>query len=433
MTQLFESWLRKGLGRSILHLKSHDDTPFEAAIKKAITHNLAYDWQCEDLRGQYHFDLIQASRRPALYIDYLTQSLLNPEEGMSLGQMFDLAVLLAPKFPAVRKAVYEAFAKGALKNDFTGADQIVTLDGLNGFEFAVSHMSGLDFEKEGWELRSCIDELAELLGKEEVWRAISGLNPTRNPRYQELLAAVKAQDEELETHWKTKKTPSVPEFPSLTEILNHIDRGMPSWRSMMRRWSKHCENQVEILEATRLIEIEVDPERLIKLLWLFCKKPFPGDPDRLIALAHSTDDTLAESAMWALEHTASPKIRDLALKFTDANRIVQRVPSLLIRNYQPGDENLVTDLLSQTLEDFEYHTMNINAGEFFEAHPELDCSEAMAHVYENNPCSMCRWSAMNLWVKSRKILSATILEEALWDCDLDTRKLVSETESPAHD
>ena len=165
-----------------------------------------------------------------------------------------------------------------------------------------------------------------------------------------------------------------------------------------------------------------DKDHLQKMLRLFWKKPFPNEPDRLIELAQNEDEELSYSAMRAMHSTVSPLIRDLALKFASEGRMVHEIPGLLIKNYQDGDDMLVTELLKIQLDDFEYHNINMYARELFEAHPEADCQQAMLLIYENNPCSLCRGSALSLLTKSGKEIPASILIEAAWDCDLNIRE-----------
>ena len=39
----FDQWLKKGLGRAVVHLRTHDPEPHRDAVLYACTHDLAYD------------------------------------------------------------------------------------------------------------------------------------------------------------------------------------------------------------------------------------------------------------------------------------------------------------------------------------------------------------------------------------------------------
>lgn len=65
----FEGWLRKGLGRAGVFLQKNDGRTYRGALLYACTHDLTYDRQCEDRRGQYLLGLIAASRDEEFYRD----------------------------------------------------------------------------------------------------------------------------------------------------------------------------------------------------------------------------------------------------------------------------------------------------------------------------------------------------------------------------
>jgi hypothetical protein len=55
----FEKWLRQGLGRAAAYIRNESPARYRDALLHACTHNLCYDRQCEETRGQYLADLVQ--------------------------------------------------------------------------------------------------------------------------------------------------------------------------------------------------------------------------------------------------------------------------------------------------------------------------------------------------------------------------------------
>lgn len=53
----FEHALKRGLGRAVLWLQTHDATPYRDIILHACLYNQAHDPQCEGNRAAYMLDV----------------------------------------------------------------------------------------------------------------------------------------------------------------------------------------------------------------------------------------------------------------------------------------------------------------------------------------------------------------------------------------
>src|SRR5581483_4695368 len=94
----FQGWLRKGLGRAVLHLKEHDSRPYKDAILEHCLHNPAYDRQCEDMRTEYLFDLMRVTGDEPYFRDAILCALTTePEdpETFELGYILEIAGVFA--------------------------------------------------------------------------------------------------------------------------------------------------------------------------------------------------------------------------------------------------------------------------------------------------------------------------------------------------
>jgi hypothetical protein len=425
----FEGWLQKGLGRVLLFLQNHDARPYRAAILHACTHDLAYDLQIEAARGQYLFEIMQQTGEPRFYRDIVLTALdaaKAEEEKRSESQLFEIARLLAGQGDEeARSVMRRRFARNAAEQDYTGAEEIVLPDGLEGFRFVAGHLAGMDFEEDGWQLDSWIEILEERYGREEAWNALLAMAAESGSPLTTLIEAVKAKRAEIEA-WsersdEERNAPRYPNFETLQRTI--IEQGRKTPRGLLWGWSRCCYDAAEVKRAARALLAEEDSDLLLPYLRLFRYRWFPLDPDRLILLARSEDDEIAWAALDTLEHIRHPSVRALALELADRPRWCIFAVELLKRNYEAGDERLVESLLSRTLDANDYHWLGSSAGEFFEAHPELDCAPALTLLYERGPCTRCRGWAVEMLLE-RGQMPGWMREECRYDADLETRQLV---------
>ena len=113
----FEGWLRKGLGRAAIFVKTHPPEHCRAPLLHACTHNLTYDSQCEDSRGPYLVNLIEASGDVEFYRDRILSALAADQTQMDLGQLFEIASSFAANGDReLKQAMYATFARRGFAN-----------------------------------------------------------------------------------------------------------------------------------------------------------------------------------------------------------------------------------------------------------------------------------------------------------------------------
>src|SRR5258708_35538847 len=129
MKDEFAGWLRKGLGRASVYLKTHDGKACSEALLHACTHNLAYDRQCEDSRTPYLLELIELSGDAQFYRNGILAALMSEDDDVDQGQTFELAASFAEKGDSeIKQSMYAAFERDGF--GISAADEIVRLDGL---------------------------------------------------------------------------------------------------------------------------------------------------------------------------------------------------------------------------------------------------------------------------------------------------------------
>lgn len=204
----FQAALAKGSGRPLLYLQDHDARPYREAILHVCTHDMRHDRQTEDRRSQYYFELIQATREPKFYRDRLLSALLAPAEDEYVTQLLEIMRRFAQQGDTfARQAVYSTIIRDAAENDFSDAEELIHLDGIDGLLFVVErYLTSEPEEDDDWMPGWWIDLLAERNGKEtaeqELEQAASAI-----PAFGKWLAEVRFACQQREQRPKPPRQP----------------------------------------------------------------------------------------------------------------------------------------------------------------------------------------------------------------------------------
>lgn len=417
-------WLEKGLGRAVLALLEGDNTRFRDTIVHACRQDQRFDHQCEDSRGLYLYDVIQASGESDFYRGTVLAALADPAEDDDQDQLFEIARFFAQAGDAgARSAVYAAFERNALKGDPTGGEELVALDGIEGFLFAIGHLVGIEDTNDEWLPGWWLGKIEEQMGKEAAWVALDEA-ATTDARLNAILEH--ERDEERKREEKRlvlNKRTRLADAPH-TEMRTHIQSsGSKTSRATLPRWGERASAD-DLLAAAADLLAEQDNGRLLSYLRLFWRRPFPLDPGRLIALSDVADIDAAWDAMRALEPIRHPEVRTRAIALLSHPLFAPEAIRMLSSNFESGDEVLVERALAVTRDNKDVsHRLGIKARSFADAHPTIS-TRFLDLLYENTPCSMCRESAVGLMVETDR-LPVRIREECRWDSSAETRRLAA--------
>jgi hypothetical protein len=172
----FNQWLQKGLGRAVLHLRTHDPAPYREAVLYACTHSLAYDAQCEGDRKIYLLDLINCVADQDFFRNGLLEALRTPledPETFYLGMTIELARSFAEKGDdEMKQAMYRAVADARFEPEPIDYEDLVELDGLSALLIAAEHFSTDLREDDLWQVDSLVTALQDRDGLEAANDAI---------------------------------------------------------------------------------------------------------------------------------------------------------------------------------------------------------------------------------------------------------------------
>ena len=404
----FEDWLRKGLGRAVVHLKSHDSEPYRAAIVHACTHNLAYDPQCEDTRAQYCIDLIQTSSDVQFYRDGLLQTIVNAQpiaddSEFDLGQIYAVAAHFAND-AAIRTAMYATFHRlGFAEAGLACAEQLIKLDGLDALLIACETFSQVDADDRPWMFGQMLAALNQKQPLPETLKqfALEWQADQARPR----------------TTGPTRLT-----YPEVKARI--IQQGR---KAGMLFWTKHATIEELHCLANDLLA-ESDPDRLYGYLRMFHRQEFPQDPARLLELAGSTDVDIARVARHALANSSHPCVRPLALELAPDPENWGLVLKLLSKNRDPSDYPLMERFLAEPADNDHADWLMGQVLDYIAIEPRLEAIPALIQIYEKSPCGICRKKAVEQLL-ALNALPNWLRNECLYDANMHIRN-ITQTPSP---
>jgi hypothetical protein len=399
MTDQFAGWLRKGLGRAAIYLKAHDSKACRDALLHACTHNLVYDRQCEESRAPYLLELIELSGDTEFYRNRILDALKSEDDELDQGQMFELAATFVERGDGeIKQSMYAAFERDGF--GLTAADELVRLDGLAGLLIVARSFGKEEAEERPWQFGHLLETLETHHGKQTL--------PAELDRFWR-------EWRELEDLWERARQ-KLPEPRPDYETVKH------SLTRLAYRWARNASIQ-ELETAADDLLAETDKERLFGYLLMFRQRPFPRAIDRLLELARGEDKRIARGALVALSNIQDERVRALGLNLLAQSEWLGNAVELLTVNSQDGDYRILETLLGQHTDPDEYDWLGHGVLRFVEAHRSAEAERALLLLYENGPCTLCRYRVVKeLMAISR--LPHCMREECQYDAYSETRKLV---------
>ncbi len=417
----FQSALEKGLGRAHLLLRRDGPEPYRDALLHACLHDLRYGWPCEGSREVYLFELIQFTGEASLYRRAILDALAAQGEKAEEYHLFEIALLFAQQGDAeARQVMYDAFTANAERQDYTGGDEIVRLDGLDGFLFVAERFVRAPGEWEPWHVRSWVSLLEEREGEGRAWQVVEAAC-AGDPSHAALLELVRAQRAQRDELRAPRKRPELDYAAVRQQIEQNGTKGL---YVRLGYWGKGA-READLELAARDLLKEEDPERLRAYLWIFRMRRFPLDHTPLLTLAHNEDDRLSRAASDALSHVEHPTVRALAMELLDPPERYCDVVDLLRSNWRQEDEALVERLLETPQEPEGFHSLGLSVRDLLEEHPEIAGERSLLLLYEHGSCSLCRYGVVDLLIKKDR-LPEWMREECAFDADIEIRKQVNE-------
>ena len=412
--------LRRGLGRAVL--VASDDAPSRRnPLLNACFRFVGYDSQMHDGRARYLLDVIHATGEPEFYSAALYRALANPQDDYDQVQMVELACLMARLGDEqARSAAYRAFVRLVEQGIYYNDDDLIDMDGVEGYRFVASQFAKLPPDAVQSDYLA-LNKLAEGMGESGMRITVAALMQGQ-PELADYLRRTLTRWEDWQrdlSRWRDERAAR----PPLTyEAIQQQLRDNPK-RATLRMYGKRL-NGADALRAAEEALAETDPQRKRLLLSLFQETPFPLPIEPLFPALHAEDARLRRSVVRALSQVRHPGIRPLALELAESPGRWADALGLLVSNTEPGDARLTLSWMQNIEDEDDLHDYGFALRDVVESSQDRTFIPSLLYLYENGPCSLCRYGVVKGLLKWGALPDA-LREECHYDADASTRSLLT--------
>ena len=424
--ETFRKALRKGQGRALQAVLAEGRLIDEEAMLDACLHDRSYDPQLEAERAPWLIDILTAAESVDRFQTPILDALSRSGDTWDLAQLCELAEVYAQRgSEKARKALYRAWDRSPDPSaPWLAEEQILRLDGLEGLLY-IAERRGAAVRRgdENWGLHDTIRDAEGICGPKAVADALE----TSALRSADVAAFAKQAEEERRRHLEQasedrvglrKEVQALP----LAQVLDAIEgKSTGLSNHMLSRWGRRADEDSLQCVAEGLLR-ETDPERLVRYLAVFSRRPLPKFDAGLIGLLDHDDADVRRGAARALSENEAPALRDLALSRLEDGKADGDTLGLLKRNYRAGDHRLVEARLAECEDPDETHDICWGLRDVFDQADRSEGAGCVLFGYEQTPCSNCR-QVFFAWLMDRGEAPAEVTAECRFDANPDIREL----------
>ena len=450
----FRLALARGLGRAWLHVERHGGAGLHDILLHALLNCQTYDPQIEGDRSGWLMAITDlAGAGDSVYSEFIS-SLHEMPVGENQWQFRSHTVQRATVLGLLAKRGF-AGARGALErlfldncvasgDDIIGGLDIIELDGEQGLVQVASvlghraHEAGVadvvdwflsvfdEDREEGSGLRvleaarnrdagvECFLSIREAAWARAAANAAAAASEAAGP-FSPDYSRIRVSASDLTVDQILEWIRNAPMEPDLHGILQFGRLSLTLWASFA--------SEADLDRVLRELETAESSLQQWRLLRVFHFRQMPRLPDRVLVLAETGEPEVRACAHNALKHVADPRVRDLALRSLNAERIEVGSLALWRAIYQPGDHRLIEAglVLPEDLERFHWAMLDLEGLCVHVGQPE--CLPLMLLVYAHAPSSLCRSRVVECMVKMG-VAPDWLLAEARFDASEFTRELL---------
>ncbi|MDD1017318.1 hypothetical protein [Pseudomonas rubra] len=417
----FAAALRTGHGRVAQQIEQQGCSGFEDLIIEACLTCLAHDPQVEAERAPWLFSIIERAQLQEMVFEAIKAKGLAPscEDRHDLNQRSALLKALAVAgMDNAKTLLYASLARMPDTADVIAADDIVTLDGVEGLIHVARQLGQwLQADADFWVDETLYGQFAAAPGAEQglALLARAAASDADIARY---LAEVRKTRESV-----TGCTPdaSLAAYTA-SDIVAHLHNKPADPCHWFRGWGAQASGDQREAIFMALMKTE-QPEHAKRLFKCFAKTGAPRFEQRLLRWVDQPDKSLRWAAVTALATVKHPELRKTAKHLMAGGDITNGI-ALLVKNFVEGDFSTCLEQLARLENPDELHRAVGQLLRLCEANPGNQALDCLLYVYEHSPCSTCRKQAVKALIDTNTA-PGWLLLEAAFDVDPDTRALVA--------
>lgn len=436
----FEYALHAGHGSVQLYVQQHGLDKVADLVLNACLQNHSYDCQCEEEREKWLADLFFDT---AYYPEFF-QKIIAAFQTITDDQYYDAIQIYKLLCELAKRGNTDAYVAVQAKIETQIAQYDISVD----YAAAWLELAGLNAlpkiaESIGFRLLNIDDSwsypLETLLPSQlKVSEARIFLQPKalENSLIQAYLAHDEKETNEQAERVRKRQIISAEErirsSYSLEQLLN--DSNYSNLTRLQQR-NIRVFGEFSTLEERAIIlsrlEQVTDKHELINLLLAFHQAELPVLSSKIWELARTQDCAIRAKALTALSNSKHLEIYQFALKQIENTQYLFETPQLLELfklNFHQGDEYRILNAIKSFVPkvDSDSKDQAEVLGRIFNSIAEKqlipDVITLLYWTYENSPCSICRYTNLEL-LKMLNGITAEIHQECLYDAYSETREL----------
>lgn len=421
----FKEAMLRGLGRCVTAVRQEPEK-YRDLVMWACKRNFAYDAQSEGTRSWYTYTMANAYPDKETFIAAAAEALkkYRPNNGWDLLHLSEILMFFAMDgYESARQALEEKYqemltAMFSLKRRPNRIfSELSDLEQL-GLVLAVDSKS---FLRIAGDFGRLYREKKYMYDGDFAWFFSS-----KGGHYRRTMEAAAKRDENVACFMRREQADIDAQERFRQQRTEEPEENLTGFR--LSRWLAKKADSETVERCAHDYQMQIEPEARAKALEAFTWCPYPGDPQSVIEDTQSACEALSRTAWQALENLRHPAVRDFAHNnAAKGNRTFENF-ALLVTNYIPEDamllESILKELISKKKRD-EIHAAGMDVRRAFRRdsvipHPK----HLLPLLYEYNPCSFCRESAL-VYMSRHRMVTREIWEECLYDSNDDIRRMAT--------
>ena len=421
----FKEAMLRGLGRCVIAVRKEPEK-YREFVLWACKRNFGYDAQSEGTRSWYTYTMANVYPDKESFISAAAEALkkYRPNGSWDLLHLSEVLIFFAMDgYEHAQKAVEEKyqeilagmFARKRRPNRVF--HELSDLEQL-GLVLAVDSRS---FLRIAGDFGRLYREKKYMCDGDFAW-----FSSSKGGQYRRTMEAAAQRDENIacfmrreqadidaqEEHWKQRQL-----------LLPETYAGVRLSWWLAQKADKETVEQYAIAYREQM-HLELRAKALEAFSWC----PYPDDPQLIIEDTKSECEELQNTAWRALENIRHPAVRAFAINNAKSGIRTPENFALLVTNYAPEDADLLEEFLWELIAAKDWDDVHAAGLDIYRAfykdsgipHPK----HLLPLLYEYNPCSYCRESAL-VYMSKHRMLTKELLEECLYDSNDDIRRMAA--------
>ena len=421
----FKEAMLRGLGRCVIAVRKEPEK-YRDIVLWACKRNFAYDAQSEGTRSWYTYTMANAYPDKETFIAITAEALrkYRPNGSWDLLHLSEALMFFAMDgYESARQALEEKyqeilaamFARQRRPNRVF--HELSDLEQL-GLVLAVDRKSFLRIARDFGRLYR---EKKYMYDGDFAWFFSS-----KGGQYRKTMESAARKNENIACFVKREQADIDAREERWEQQKASFPEGLAGGR--LSRWLANKADQETVERYALAYREQKQPELRAEALTAFSCCSYPDDPHSIIEDIQSNCEELQNAAWRALENIRHPAVRKFALDNALKGIRTPENFALLATNYMPEDGKLVEKLLRKMIDQKDWDGVHAAGMDIYRAFREGSGIPQPKHLlpilYEYNPCSFCRESAL-VYMSKHRMLTKEILEECQFDSNDDIRKMAA--------